>query len=205
MNHITSASDTAQKTFDNDAPARNFRPRLSFYHANGKGSGSAAQFEVVPACGDRDGSVFLTLAQQKSVATGSAEQGNRQYATFDWPNRVTVKLNFGDLCQMLSVFKGQAATIADGKGLYHDSRNSTTLINLTRQPEPYPGLALEVSRRGKAESEPAVRTRIVFNGTEAFGLGAVLEQILGLLAFGIPNDAFYTPSPAHAEAEPAAI
>ena len=205
MNNSTNTPDMVQRTFDNDASARNYRPRLSFYHANGKGTGSAAQFEVVPACGDRDGSVFLTLAQQKSVASGSAEHGNRQHATFDWPNRVTVKLNFSDLCQMLPVFKGQAATIADGKGLYHDSRNTTTLINLTRQSEPYTGWALEVSRRGKAESESAVRTRIVFNTAEAFGLGAVLEQVLGLLAFGIPNDAFHTASPAHVDAEPVAI
>ena len=46
--------------------------------------------------------------------------------------------------------------------------------------------------------------RIVFNNTESFGLGAVLEQVLGLLAFGIPNDVFHTPSPARAEAGPAA-
>jgi hypothetical protein len=205
MNNSSNTSDTIQRVFDHDAAARSFRPRLSFYHANGKGSGSAAQFEVVPACGDRDGSVFLTLAQQKSVATGSAEQGNRQHATFDWPNRVTVKLNFSDICQMLPVFKGLAANMADGKGLYHDSRNTTTLINLARQTEPYTGWALDVSRRGKAETEPVVRIRIVFNAVEAFGLGAVLEQALGLLAFGIPNDAFYTPRSAPVEAEPAAI
>jgi len=205
MNNSTSVSDTAQKAFDNDASARNYRPRLSFYHANGKGSGSAARFELVPACGDREGSVFLTLASQKSVASGSVDQGNRQYATFDWKNRIAVKLNFGDLCQMLSVFKGQAATIADGKGLYHDSRTTTTRINLTRQAEPYAGLALEVSRRGKAESEQVLRTRIIFNNTEAFGLGAVLEQILGLLAFGIPNDVSYTSSSARAEGEPPVV
>ena len=203
MNNGTNIPDTAHKTSDNDAPARNYRPRLSFYHANGKGTGSAAQFEVVPAGGDRDGAVFLTLAQQKSVATGSVEQGTRQHATFDWQNRVTVKLNFGDLCQLLQVFKGVAVTVADGKGLYHDSRNTTTLINLTRQSEPYTGLALEVSRRGKAESEPAVRTRIVFNSAEAFGLGAVLEQVLGLLAFGVPNDAFYSARPDRVEPEAA--
>lgn len=204
MNNGTNTAETAQKASGhNDAPARSYRPRLSFYHANGKGTGSAAQFEAVPAGGDRDGAVFLSLAQQKSVATGSVEQGTRQHATFDWQNRVTVKLNFGDLCQMLQVFKGQAASIADGKGLYHDSRNTTTLINLTRQSEPYTGLALEVSRRGKAESEPAVRTRIVFNSAEAFGLGAVLEQALGLLAFGIPNDAFYSARPERLEPESA--
>ncbi len=205
MNNRTNSSDSAQKTTEADASVRTYRPRLSFYHANGKGSGSAAQFEVVPACGERDGAVFLTLAQQKSVASGSAEQGNRQHATFDWHNRLIVKLNFGDLCQLLQVLKGQVASIAEGKGLYHDSRNTTTLINLTRQPEPYAGWALEVSRRGKAEAEAAVRTRIVFNGAEVFGLGVVLEQALGLLAFGIPNDAFYTSSAARAEAEPAAL
>jgi len=205
MNSDRNNAGTVQKPPEDDASARTYRPRLSFYHANGKGTGSAARFEVIPACGDREGVVFLTLAQQKSVATGSADQGNRQHATFDWMNRITVKLNFGDLCQMLLVFRGLAATIADGKGLYHDSRNSTTIINLSRQPEPYPGLALDVSRRGKAESEQAARARIVFNAAEAFGLGAALEQTLGLLAFGIPKDALYAPFPAQAEAEQAAV
>lgn len=205
MNTDTNSTGFTQKTSDNDASFRAYRPRLSLYHANSKGTGSAARFEVVPACGDRDGAVFLTLAQQKSVASGSAGQGNREHATFDWQNRVTVKLNFSDLCQMLLVFRGQASSIADGKGLYHDSRNMTTIINLTRQTEPHPGLALDVSRRGKAESEPAGRVRIVFNGAEAFGLGAALEQTLGLLAFGIPKDPVYAPAPAQAEAERAAV
>jgi hypothetical protein len=30
--------------------------------------------------------------------------------------------------------------------------------------------------------------RILFNGVEAFGLGTVLEQALGLVAFGIPHN-----------------
>jgi len=202
MSTDTNNTVTVQRTSDEEASARAYRPRLSFYHANGKGTGSAARFEVVPACGDRDGAVYLTLAQQKSVATGSSDQGNRQYATFDWPNRITVKLGFGDLCQMLLVFRGQSAAIADGKGLYHDSRASTTIINLTRQTEPHPGLALEVSRRGKDGPEQPVRARIVFNAAEAFGLGAALEQNLGLLAFGIPRDAASAPARQTAEAAP---
>ena len=203
MNHATNTPDMAPKDVDHEAPARAYRPRLSFYHANGKGTGSAVRFEVVPASGDRDGSVFLTLAQQKSVATGSAEQGNRQHATFDWTNRTIVKLNFSDLCQLLPVFKGQAAAVAEGKGLYHDSRNTTTLINLTRQSEPYAGFALEVSRKEKADPDSAARVRIVFNPAESFGLGAVLEQALGLLAFGIPSDVVYPTAPARMEPEPA--
>ena len=201
MSTDTTLPANAQRTADEEAPARSYRPRLAFYHANGKGSGSAARFEVVPAGGDRDGAVFLTLAQQKSVATGSVDQGNRQYATFDWPSRVTVKLGFSDLCQMLLVFNGQAATIAEGKGLFHDSRGTTTIINLTRQTEPDPGHVLEASRRAKGDAEQAARVRIVFNAAEAFGLGAALEQTLGLLAFGIPKEAACAPGQPRAEAD----
>lgn len=205
MNTDTNTTIPSQKTAEDDTVFRPYRPRLSFYHANGKGTGSAVRFEVIPACGEREGVVFMTLAQQKSVATGSDDQGNRQHATFDWQRRVTVKLNFSDICQMLLVFKGQANAISDGKGLYHDSRNTTTLINLTRQAEPYPGLALDVSRKVKSEGEPAARVRILFNGAEALGLGAVLEQSLGVLAFGIPKEATYASSQIRLQDEHAAI
>ncbi len=187
MNTENAQSETMQAPEDS-ASARAYRPRLMFYHANGKGSGSAARFELVPACGDREGAIFLTLAQQKSVATGTNDQGNRQHATFNWQSRVIVKLNFSDLCQMLLVCRGQQNAIADGKGLYHDSRGATTIINLSRQAEPVPGLALEVSRRVKGESDSGTRVRIVFNAAEALGLGAVLEQSLAVVAFGIPRE-----------------
>ncbi len=183
MNTATEINDTV-KTADEETQERGYRPRLSFYHANGKGSGSAARFEVVPAGGDREGAVYLTLAQQKSVASGSSAQGNRQHATFDWGGRVTVKLNFGDLCQMLLVLRGQAANVAEGKGLYHDSRGMTTVINLNRNDDTHPGVTLDISRRSKDEAGQACRTRISFNSAEAFGLGAVLEQALGAVAFG---------------------
>ena len=192
MNNTNTDQTAAQELNADKTQPRNYRPTLAFYHANGKGTGSAVRFEAVPATGDRDGSVFLTLAQQKSVATGSAEQGNRQHATFDWTNRITVKLNFGDLCQIIPVLKGQATSIADGKGLYHDSGNTTTIINLALQTEPYHGHSLDVSRRGKSSADAATRIRILFNASEAYGLGVVLEQTLSLLAFGIPRD--YRPS-----------
>lgn len=179
----TSTQDNCQ---DVTSP-RNYRPTLALYHANGKGTGSAVRFEVVPATGDRDGAVYMKLAQQKSVATGSNEQGNRQHATFDWQNRITVKLNFSDLCHMIPVFKGASQSIAEGKGLYHDSRAHVTIINLGVVTEPVHGFDLDVTRRPKAGSEPATRVRILFNAAEAYGLGAVLEQSLGLVAFGIPQ------------------
>jgi len=188
MNTETNTQGNTQKQAEEETVFRAYRPRLSFYHANGKGTGSAVQFEVIPACGDREGVIFMTLAQQKSVATGSTDLGTRQHATFDWKNRVTVKLNFNDLCQMLLVFRGLASSIQEGKGLYHDSRNMTTMINVTRQAEPYPGLSLEISRRGKNEGDTPLRIRIIFNAAETLGLGTVLEQQLGVIAFGIPKE-----------------
>ena len=205
MNTDTNNQNDSTNIFDEENSPRTYRPRLTFYHANGKGTGSAAQFEVVPACSERDGVIYLTLASQKSIATGVDDQGKRQYATFDWQNRVIVKLNFNDLCQMLQVFRGPVTAIADGKGLYHNSRNMTTMINLTQQAEPYSGLALDVSRRSKDESDSAVRVRIVFNSAEAFGLGAVIEQSLGIIAFGIPKESFCASASARPESERSAI
>ncbi|HRT28637.1 MAG TPA: hypothetical protein P5527_02490 [Kiritimatiellia bacterium] len=184
MNNTATITPTARPVTD---AARVYRPRLSFFHANSKGTGSAVRFELMSATGERDGAIFMTLAQQKSVASGSVEQGNRRYATFDWQNRITVKLNFTDLSQLLLVLKGVTATIADGKGLYHDTRAATTLINLTRQTEPYAGYALDVSRRAKDAPDATTRVRIFFNNVEAFGLGMVLEQALSVVAFGVPR------------------
>ena len=203
---MNSTNDTRTSTQGNGQDAaqpRNFRPALALYHANGKGTGSAVRFEVTPAAGERDGAVYMKVAQQKSVATGSNEQGNRQHATFDWQNRVTVKLNFSDLCQMIPVFKGASPSIAEGKGLDHDSRSHVTMINLAFVTEPSRGHALEVSRRPKVGSEPATRVRMLFNAAEAYGLGTVLEQALGLVAFGIPQEARpgTAPSPAPADAD----
>ncbi len=201
MNTERENQSNAQSIFDDERSSRAYRPRLSLYHANAKGSGSAARFELVPATGDRDGAIYLTLAQQKSVASAAGEDGRAQYATFDWQNRVTVKLNFSDICQMLLVFRGVADAVADGKGLYHSSGSMTTIINLTRQSEPYAGVALEVSRRSKSEPDAAVRVRIVLKEAEAFGVGTVLEQSLALIAFGVPKEALLQTAASRCDAD----
>lgn len=190
-NNTTNANGSVATTtpegavMGSDGVLRQYRPRLSFYHANSKNSGSAARFELVPATGVRDGAIFLTLAPQKSIANGTREQGTRQFATFDWQNRITVKLNFSDLCHMLLVLNGKSDNIAAGKGLFHDSRDATTVINLARQDEPYAGYALDISRRNKG-SDSGTRLRILLNHTEAYGLAIVLESALSVVALGIP-------------------
>ncbi len=188
MNTTHTSQHTESDTNDNGGSTRNYRPALTLYHANGKGTGSAAKFEVIPATGTHDGTVYLTLAAQKSIATGSREQGTRQHATFDWTNRVVVKLNFSDLCHMLPVFMGVADHAGDEKGLYHDSRQASSIIRLARQTEQFPGVLLDISRRMKADSENQTRIRILFTHAEAYGIGVALEQSMGLLAFGIPRE-----------------
>ncbi len=200
----TNQTNGTAKRFDHDNSNHSYRPRLTFYHANSKGSGSAAQFEAVPADGDRSGAVYMTLARQNGVA-GVNGEGKREYASFDWQNKVIVKLNFNDLCQMLMVFRGKSQTIADGKGLYHDNRNMTTFINLTRQSEPFPGLVLDVSRKAKEGDSGPVRVRIVLNDAETYGLGTVLEQSLTVIAFGIPREFRHPGAPAHPETEQPAM
>lgn len=190
------------QVFDDGNATRGYRPRLTFYHASGKGNGSAAQFEVAPAGGDRAGAVYMSLARQKS-APGVDDDGKRKYASFDWQNKVIVKLNFNDLCQMLAVFNGKSEAIDNG--LYHDSRDKTTIINLARQTEPFPGLVLDVSRKAKQGGSEPIRVRIVFKDTEAYGLGAVLEQSLSVVAFGIHREFRPYVSSARRETEPSVV
>ncbi len=188
MNSTNPPTVPATDTHTGKPSPRPYRSALCLYHPNGKGTGSAAKLEVVPATGNRDGAVYLTLALQKSVASGSVEQGNRQYPTFDWAQRVIVKLNFDDLCHLLPVLRGMASSVADGKGLFHDSRNHTTLINLSRVTDSCQGVLLEVSRRAKTGDEMPCRVRILFSPTETYGIGVALEQSLGVVAFGIPRE-----------------
>jgi len=168
--------------FDQDTPAssesRQYRPKLLFYHANAKGSGSAAQFECYAANSDQEGRFFVSMAPQRQVA----DEG--QNATFDWKNKVVVKLGFGDLSAILLVLRGRTAELGDSKGLYHDSKTSTTIIRLTKQVEPYSGYAFELSRKSKEGNEAINRVRIVFSDIEAYGLACALEQSMGLIAFG---------------------
>jgi hypothetical protein len=178
------------------APSRRYKPRLMFYHPSPKGTGSAAQFEVKPASGDRDGAVFLTLAAQKSAASAKPESGQRAFATFDWQAALTVKLNFTDLSQILMVFNGALPALSDGKGLFHDSAGSSTIIRLAKAEEPLKGFSLEISRKQKGGDATAARVHILLNPVESYGLRLVLSQILPLVAFGIPMEPDASANPA---------
>ena len=160
-----------------------FRPVLRYYHANSKGTGSAIEFELHPAHGRTSGSVFATIARQKT--TGAVNSGEQTFPTFDWQDKACVKLGLPDICEMLQVFRGVQESIADGKGLFHRSAAASTSIKLSHQLEPRPGYLLEIWRR-PASGEPW-SARILFSPTEALGLSLALEQSMGVIAFGLPK------------------
>ena len=159
-----------------------FRPRLSYYHPNARGTGCAVQFELHPAHESTSGSIFASFARQKS--TGSYANGQRQFPSFDWTNRVCVKLDISDLSQILQVFRGMQESLADGKGLFPRSERGNTVIKLEHRIDPQPGYFLEVWKK-PLEGE-AVNAGLLFTPTEALGLSLAIEQSMDVIAFGIP-------------------
>ena len=160
------------------------RPKLSYYHPNGRGTGCAVQFELHPAHDMAEGSVWVAFAKQKTVGTITPM---RTFPTFDMNNRIWIKLDMSDLMQMLQVFRGMQETIEDGKGLFHRTQEYYDIIKLEHRIEPVHGYVFEVSRK-KCESEDAPeRICIVFSVAEALGLSLAIEQSILYVAFGIPE------------------
>lgn len=158
------------------------RPQSSYYHANGKGTGSAVRFELHPAHGSTPGSIFVELATQNSI--GSPAGAQPSFPTFDWENRICFKLDKTDLSQFLQVFRGVQEGIADGKGLFHRSKAASTIIRFNHQIEPRPGYVLSVSRRSSDGVDR--HGYFVFTPSEAFELSVAIESSMIFVAFGVP-------------------
>ncbi len=175
---------------DPSAAKAGFNTHLCFYHANAKNSGVAIQFSVEPATPDRDGAVYFSIAKQKTIADAAATGVNR-FASFDWTNKATVKLNFIEVAEMLMVFGGQAPSLvhAGKDGLYHSSPSATTSVTLKRADDPSrPGFLLGVGRTPKADPNARQYYTFAFWPSEAFGLRSALMAQMGIIAFGIPKE-----------------
>ena len=165
--------------------AREFRPEFTLYHANGRGTGCAIKMDLHPAHGTKDGCFMLSMAGQKTV--GQRTGAKPTYATFDWENKICVKLDFSDICKMLQVLRGECESIEDGKGLYHRSAKYTTRIVLRHMLEPTQGYSLEVYRSTPDNPGDDRSARIIFTNAEAMGLGLAFENSIGIICFGIPR------------------
>ena len=181
MNENPNNVNSAAKT----PPPGGFRPRFTLYHQNQKGNGSAIQLELHPAHDDVDGSIFLTLACQKTI--GNMSGSNRVNSTFDWLTAMTVKLDFNDLTQMLQVFRGEKENINDDHGLLHISRGYNTTIKFRHLLDPYNGYSFEIYRSIPGKPDADRSGYFFFKPSEALGIATAIENSLGVICFGIPK------------------
>lgn len=158
-------------------------PRLNFYHPNATGSGAALQLELrLNRPGeDRYDCFFLELAAQKRAA--GREGDHRAPASFDWENKLTVKLDFADVCELLAVLEGRAEHVGGTRnGLYHENGKSCTVIGFQRNTEKG-GYYVGLSRKGKADGQ-VLRAQMLLSETEAVGMRCVFQSALFFMAFG---------------------
>jgi len=165
-------------------PKRTFNKRLTFYHPNSKGTGSAMQLELRMNRQDEDryDCFFLEMANQKSSGQ-PRNGGGRAHATFDWENKATVKLDFMDVCEFLGVLEGKRAQAGNGKaGIYHEAGGTNTLISLNRNEE-RGGYFLGVSRKSKNDGAVLFKGSMLLTESEALGLRCVFQTSLFFLTF----------------------
>ncbi len=159
------------------------RPCYSCFHPNAKGTGAAVQFELHPAHDYVEGSVFVTFAAQKTV--GSNENGRRVMPTFDWENRITVRLSLNEVAQLLEVFRGYREKLCEGNGLFHRTPRANTVIMFEHRLEPVPGYVFGVSR--KAADGGLKRISLMLSMTEAIVLTDAFTGSMVYMAFGLPK------------------
>jgi hypothetical protein len=159
-----------------------FRETLAFYHPIRSGKGMALRLDLrlneIP--GGRYNCYFMEMACQKSPS--QVVNGQRFPATFDWENKVTVKLDFHDVSAMICVLEDRVESLSQrGDGLYHQNGDSDAIISLKRSSET-PGFIMGISKRKKGENQ--FRGHFQLSIIEAEGLRQIFKTSLFLLAFG---------------------
>ena len=154
---------------------------IAFYHPNGKGTGSAMRLEPRINRDDRDryNCFFMELAGQKTAANLKAGAGVP--ATFDWAGKITVKLGFLDVSEILTVLEGRSDHAGGSRnGLYHAAGNGNTLISFqaNREQRIY---HLSVSKKNGAQTPH--KLGITLSESEATGLRCLLQTGLFFVTF----------------------
>ena len=177
-------NETNTATTPAPATPKSYAPHLTLYHPTGTGGGAALQLGLRfnrPG-EDRYDCFFLDLAAQKSAPTREGDK--RVPATFDWENKMTVKLDFADICELLLVLEGRAEKAGGQRnGLYHDSGKCSTVITFQKSADKA-GYFLGLSRKAK-EGGQVARVQIVLSETEAIGLRCLFQTGLFFMTFRI--------------------
>ena len=174
----TRKTDTRQQTEIN----RPRDQRLVYYHPNSAGNGAAMQLELRLNRRDPDryNCFFLEMATQK---TAMGRDGDRKVpATFDWEHKLTVKLDFIDVCELLVVLEGKADRAGGARnGLYHENGKACTVIAFQKNTEKG-GYGLGLSRKERGGSQ-VLRVHIGLSEPEAVGLRSVFQTALFFMMF----------------------
>lgn len=160
----------------------NNKPSVTFYHANPKGTGCAAQFSLRPANDEADGCVMLKIANQATV--GIPHVTPPTVSLFDWENTIDVKLDFNDLCKIMQVFRGEEEEIDYGKGLYHMMSGFSTKIVLRHIIDPVLCYRLYVSIIPTTKDKEEKYAQILFYPSEALGLCEAFAGSMSRICFG---------------------
>ena len=163
-------------------PGKRLDSRLMFYHPTNSGGGAAMRLELRfnrPG-EDRYDCFFLELAAQQKQNAPPAD-GGVVHASFDWQNKLTVKLGFTDICEMLMVLEGKYEKVGGGRnGLFHRNGTTSTIINMQKSEKG--GICLGLSQKPDGQGEPR-RIQMVLNDAESTGLRCVFQTGLFFLAF----------------------
>lgn len=160
-----------------------YRPRVSYYHPNGKGTGGAMTVTLIPATNLQAGGLMLEFAMQSSVASRDGEV--RTFPRFDWANRIAIKLDMTEATKLLEVFRGVHESIDDGKGLFIRGEKRCTVFKVEHRVDPVPGFLLSVCRKEVGGDGKEDKAWIVLTMTEALGLSLAIEQSMAVMAFGV--------------------
>ena len=160
-----------------------FRPKLSFFHPNARGTGGAIEMELHPAHDDTDGSIMLRLANQLTV--GDRTSANPVFPRFDWENAITIRLDFDDLCAFLQVLRGECESINDKRGIFHNYGGMTTKILFSHMVDETSGYLLE-AYRNKPGNDESLHACFRISGREALGICEAIAGSMSIIAFGIP-------------------
>ncbi len=164
-----------------NTPSDHHPQGLRIYHPSASGTGTAMQLEprFSNADSDRYNCFFLEMAPQKTASR--QEDGKRVHATFDWKERLTVKLDFTDICELLVVLEGRGEKAGGSRnGLYHQNGASNTIISCQKSEKA--GCLLGLSRQDTATGETR-RLNMLLSEAEATGLRTIFQGSLFFLAF----------------------
>jgi len=174
INQITNKQQETTMNYENK---HTYEGRLAFFHPTTGGKGSALRFDFRPARRDREGYFFAEMAPQKSLP--QRQGGTLKAATFDWDNKLIVKLGFTDICAMQAVLEGLTLSAGGERGLYHQAATASSVITFKKAPDNNSGFVFEISRKANNSTDKPQRQWIQLSAAE----GCALRHIFGASFF----------------------